>query len=346
MKQKKDQNKVNDELSNNGILHVMPNGTLYPVIDTKPLQILTNYSDTIKQPLLTIQGTLDSFQKTVQEITIPAVDLGKTFSDQLVGSIRIADNFGKAIAPQYLQSVTVMQDLLKSTQDSLKVIGNSVVTDFPLKDTFLKIDTSTVFDLGVKSAEIIDLKARTVSFSSVARQKTDIGIWSFETEQSLVLKVDRIEEKVDSVQALLVEEIYPFLIEDSKRKDDVLDQLLAFYKGKPQIFAKVKEIVFSDRTSKLHIDSIEIPLQPNTNEELLCGIVFKNLTTASRLWNTDEIVEEMGEDIEQTRTWKKRIYQTARQLNEKIVLATGLKEFLVYTMSTLCVNPIYLTPKK
>lgn len=274
--------------------------------------------------------TLNSFESAVTAITEP---------------LRIATNGISFLSNQYQQSAVFLSDIVFNATKATREFS-SIVVDFPVQNALISIDPSTTFELGIQSASALDTTLSGISFASVAHQRTSIGILDFETEQTLMLKVDRLETKVDDIQTLLADVIYPFLVEDSARKDNILDELLAFYKGKPQTFAKVREVQFSDRTCKLHIDKTAIPLQQGKNEETLCRVIFRNKSSIDRLWNIDEIVEKMGESLEQTRFWKRRLYQTARQLNHKIALETGYKDFLIYTMSTICVNPTYLISKK
>lgn len=299
-----------------------------------------------------MQENVIAINNSIVEPVVKMQESIRVVASNLQDTVKTASNMGAAVvdamqplqtfASEYKASAVLLSDLVQSTKENL-VSFQDVITDFPLQATSVYIDPLTTIDVDIESATIIDTTPVSgISLASVARQKTSIGVLEFETEQALVLKVDRLEEKVDTVQNLLAEEIYPFLIEDSKRKDNLLDEILAYYKGKPNSFVKVNNVAFCEGTCKLTIDNHEIPLLPDTNEEMLCRVVFKNKKALIKLWYMDEIVEAMGEGIEQTKYWKRRLYQTARQLNDKIAKETGLKDFIVYTTKTICVNPIFL----
>ncbi len=84
---------------------------------------------------------------------------------------------------------------------------------------------------------------------------------------------------------------------------------------------------------------IEIPL--NTNLEMVCRIVLKNVANMKKKWSWDEIVEENRENIE---NYTQRIIYTAvRSINQKVALETQIKDFLISKpTSTVQLNPKFI----
>lgn len=264
----------------------------------------------------------------------------KLLADIIEPTNKIIKSIG-LFSDQYQRTANILSDIMQSNFKAMDAFRNLVI-DFPLKDMMLKIDTATTLSVALKSASLVDKPNSMVSLSSVATQKTHIGLVEFETEQSLVFRFNRMEEKVNNVHTLLSDEIYPFLIEDSKRKDDILYDLLAYYKGKPQVSVKVADIDFSAKDYRLKINEIPVPIAKSRNEPFLCSILLKNKKAIAKLWDIEEVADIMGEDINDTQVVKKRIYQTVRQLNTKIFALAELPNFFVCTDKGVCVNPIYL----
>lgn len=114
----------------------------------------------------------------------------------------------------------------------------------------------------------------------------------------------------------------------------VLEQQLNLYKGMlaPQYDINTGVITFMGK-------KIEIPL--NTNMEMVCRVVLKNMANMKRKWSWDEIVEENRESIEQFTHLK--IYTATRAINEKVALETSVKDFLLAKpLKTVQLNPAFL----
>lgn len=267
----------------------------------------------------------------------------KFLTDVIEPTNKIIKSIG-LFSDQYQRTANILSEVMQYNFKAMDAFRNLVI-DFPLKDLMLKIDTATTLSVALKSASLVDKTNSMISLSSVATQRTQFGLVEFETEQSLVFRFNQMEEKVNNVHTLLSDEIYPFLIEDSKRKDDILYDLLAYYKGKPQVSVKVADIDFSAKDYRLKINEIPVPIAKSRNEPFLCSILLKNKKSIAKLWDIEEVANIMGEGIEDTQNVKKRIYQTARQLNTKIFAIAELPNFFVCTDKGVCVNPIYLKKK-
>lgn len=114
----------------------------------------------------------------------------------------------------------------------------------------------------------------------------------------------------------------------------VLEQQLNLYKGMlaPQYDINTGVITFMGK-------KIEIPL--NTNMEMICRVVLKNMANMKRKWSWDEIVEESRESLE--RFTHRKIYMATRAINEKVALETSVKEFLLAKpLTTVQLNPNFL----
>jgi hypothetical protein len=161
-------------------------------------------------------------------------------------------------------------------------------------------------------------------------------------ENRLGQRIDKVEVGLSAVQNFLTGELYEFLLEDSKNKDEMLNELLEFYRGNGKKSNKSVVIVFDSIACELSINGINIPISRDTDEEDLCRVVFKNQNSTQRLWYIDEIVEEIGDQPESIPNWSKKLYQAARRLNCKVAVEVGLKNFLMYSFKAVSVNPVYL----
>lgn len=309
MKNKKDQNtteEVKPENETRIVVPTVPTNLTTPLFDQSLIASIKHLNESIYQPFVELQKSVSVVSETMRNVVVPVIDFRKNLLeglDNLTAPIRLAQKGMLEYAEQYQRSATLIANIVQSVKVDLTVFNN-LVTDFPLVDLAKTLDASTTLSVDFKTAKILEPQANSVSFEAVASQRTELGLLHFETQQSLVLKVDRLENKVDNVQTLLADEIYPFLIEDSKRKDNVLDEILAYYKGKPTGLAKVTDIKFAKQTCTLFIDQKDIPLQIDTNEAEVSKIVFNSKSAIKKLWDFDELVEQMGEGLRKVRMTK------------------------------------------
>jgi hypothetical protein len=82
---------------------------------------------------------------------------------------------------------------------------------------------------------------------------------------------------------------------------------------------------------------IQIPL--DSNIELVCRVVLKNLDSMSKRWSWDEIVERNRESKDNFTSTQ--IYTAARAITEKVAHETTVKDFLI----TKPINTVRLNPK-
>jgi len=114
----------------------------------------------------------------------------------------------------------------------------------------------------------------------------------------------------------------------------MLEQQLNLVKGiqTPQYDISTGVITFMGK-------SIEIPL--NTNMEMVCRVVLKNVVNMKRKWSWDRIVEECRENVDVFTS--RKIYTAARAINEKVAQETAVKDFLLAKpLTTVQLNPLFL----
>lgn len=114
----------------------------------------------------------------------------------------------------------------------------------------------------------------------------------------------------------------------------ILEQQLNIVKGMqtPQYDISTGIITFMGK-------KIEIPL--NTNLEMVCRVVLKNIANMKRKWSWDEIVEQNRESVE--RFTPRSIYTATRAVNDKVALETSVKDFLLAKpTTTIQLNPLFV----
>jgi len=85
----------------------------------------------------------------------------------------------------------------------------------------------------------------------------------------------------------------------------------------------------------------DIPIPPNSNQNSLCKVIFKNKSSLRKEWSWDEMLEKWGGSYEDKEAWRK-VYNAGREVNKKVAIETGVKDFLIVKKLTIAVNPNYL----
>lgn len=140
----------------------------------------------------------------------------------------------------------------------------------------------------------------------------------------------------------------PVTIKKSKRELEKEEREAYATELQIQILQQQLNIVKSMQTPQYDISTgiitfmgkqIAIPL--NTNMEMICRIVLKNVVNMRRKWSWDEIVEQNRESVEQFTP--RKIYTATRSINEKVALETSFKDFFIAKpLSTVQLNPKYM----
>ena len=130
-------------------------------------------------------------------------------------------------------------------------------------------------------------------------------------------------------------------IEREKREDyvnklqiQILERELNKFKGvyTPQYDISTGIITFMGK-------DVVIPL--NTNLEMVCRVVLKNMSNMTKHWSWDEIVEEMRES--KNNFTSRQIYTSARAINEKVAQETAIKDFFITKpITTVRLNPKFV----
>ena len=100
-----------------------------------------------------------------------------------------------------------------------------------------------------------------------------------------------------------------------------------------------KELSFKDDKSTLSFDNKEIIISKtrNSNGHYLLKTIFKN---KNKIWEYDEIAEDWTDEYKKS-DWS-RYYNAGYKVNEKVAKETTIKDFLVITNKTVCINKKYL----
>lgn len=166
---------------------------------------------------------------------------------------------------------------------------------------------------------------------TITRETTDLGIIKLRNIQETQLRVRRDVKKIKQL-----------VTEDAKKKDEMLEELLDYFRGKDAARVMIQKIIYNKKSAELQIDDKIIKLKMETNQHYLCKILFASKYSMKKVWEIYDVVEALGEDTENLDAWIKIIYATVRHLNEKIQVQTGLEKFILFGNKTIIVNPKYL----
>ncbi len=210
-----------------------------------------------------------------------------------------------------------LEPIVKANEEQFRQIANSIakVTDF----TKLATDVASAFKL----LDFNFLKNLTVPELPVYTPPDLSGISLERYDPPVTIKKSKWEIEKEAREAYMTE-----------LQIQVLEQQLNLYKGMlaPQYDINTGVITFMGK-------KIEIPL--NTNMEMVCRVVLKNMANMKRKWSWDEIVEENRETIEDFT--HRKIYTATRAINEKVALETSVKDFLLAKpLTTVQLNPTFL----
>lgn len=116
----------------------------------------------------------------------------------------------------------------------------------------------------------------------------------------------------------------------------LLEQQLNLVKGiqTPQYDISTGHLSFMGKT-------IEIPL--NTNLEMVCRIVLKNVRNMAKRWSWEEIVEEARESTDNFTSTQ--IYTAARAVNDKVAQEVQVKDFFITKPITTIRLDLKFVPK-
>jgi|SRR3989344_4804475 len=106
--------------------------------------------------------------------------------------------------------------------------------------------------------------------------------------------------------------------------------------------------LYNRRTSVLMLADKEIKIPGDRNEDYFCRVIFLSDKNMRKEWSWDEVIRVSKNRIvprgknPEWEPWRP-VYNAARKLNDRIAIATGVKDFfLVNPITTVRVNPEYL----
>lgn len=164
--------------------------------------------------------------------------------------------------------------------------------------------------------------------------ETDLEILQYRAVQETQMEVRDLRNEV--------QEMKKYLYDDSKKKDQMLEELMSALNDGKETFVKIEKINFNKKYSQLVINNQIIQIRADTNHEQLCAILFASKSSIKKTWEVLDIVEAMREDIDDLHSWSSKISDTIRHLNDKIGKETGFKRFILFSNKKVMINPAYI----
>ena len=209
-----------------------------------------------------------------------------------------------------------LEPIIKANSEQFKKIAETISGAANIANTFKNLATIKLPDYSSLFANIQlpELPDMRMNIDAVAFERYDPPV---------TIKKSKWEIEKEEREAYMTE-----------LQIQILEQQLNIVKGMqtPQYDISTGIITFMGK-------QIEIPL--NTNMEMICRLVLKNVVNMRRKWSWDEIVEQNRESLEQFTS--RKIYTATRSINEKVALETSFKDFFIAKpLSTVQLNPKYL----
>jgi len=123
-----------------------------------------------------------------------------------------------------------------------------------------------------------------------------------------------------------------------KRYDDAIKEIRVSSAKTKKLFSPSS---YNEISHTISFKNKEIPIPPNSNQSSLCKVVFKNTRSLQKEWSWDEMLEEWGGSFEGKDLWRK-VYNAGREVNKKIAIETGIKDFFIAKKLTIALNPKHL----
>jgi len=137
-----------------------------------------------------------------------------------------------------------------------------------------------------------------------------------DAENSVFFKISKFKNYANRAHTYIITELTKNSVEESKLEFDIVTSTLYFADEKIKI---------SDRA--------------NSDAHDLLKIIFSD---TSKLWNNDEILEELAFNLTKAKVPKNKVYQAGKAVNRSIAQETTIKDFLVLTTKTVAINKKYL----
>ncbi len=231
-----------------------------------------------------------------------------------------------------LDSIKLLESSLNLNFDELIKLEGSLI-DLPTMNAQTALDKFCTLNVDIDEFKPIEASNNQYLLTTIIRENIDTGNIQYKTIQQTQLQVQSLYREVKEIK-----EIY---IQDSIDKGDMLEELLNYHRNGGSSTVKVEEVKYNKKTAELIINNIIINIMADTNQHYLCKILFASKASIKKTWEIDKIVEAWGEYPDDLESWKSKIYQTVRQLNQKIKAETGINKFIIYNNKTVLVNPKY-----
>lgn len=200
------------------------------------------------------------------------------------------------------------------------------------------VDETTYLEFNLTEFKPFDISKHEYLLNTKATRTTDLGIVKLKTIQHTQMQV---QMKVTDIQQDVVE-LKEIVIKDGQKKDEMLEELLDYFRDRGSSTIKIKKLNYNKKSAELIINDTIIQIKTDTNQHYLCKVLFSSKASIKRVWEIYDIVEAFGEDTTCLKEWGGIIYNTVRHLNEKIQSQTGLEKFILFDNKTILINPNYL----
>lgn len=340
---------------------------LLPIeLDTRYLGV--NSLGTESNPyLFPIYESAQEIQRSVKltgEVIAKYVDTTGNVAAQFSQSV----DFSRAVANVANSIVSDMQAFNKKSVEIIDtakfytdVLGGTVKSIKNMRNDFLALDLQPIKGLiddvnqfqtqAGRISSVINDPYEGIELKNHIFQETEIGALHVDTTSAVLMRVENLELKLDVMQYNLREgldsvrewferKIVPALQEDSKNKDAMLEELLSYHREGNKTLVRIKSVEVKRESVAINGNDLEI--KRDTNEMDLCSVILRNEASLKRTWKADEIAEDLGIPLEETKAYRAKMYQAARQINNKVGLIAGLPNLLIYSTKSVQVNPKYL----
>jgi len=241
-------------------------------------------------------------------------------------------NLQRSLLPT-LDSMTAMSRLFQAQVEDAKQFRGLVI-ELPYQDINRTLTAYSMFHMQVKGFQRDKRSDHDYILETTTSHETKVGKIELLSLQELTLKVSSMEEDIVQMKQ--------FQLEDSHKKDEMLEELLDYFRKGGSGSVIIKNVLFNHKTGVLGIDGHSIPIESNSHQFQLCQVLFASNKSVSKVWQVGEIVDAFGELIEgMVDYWTNRIYHTIRHINNKIAVETGMKKFIWYENQTVMINPKY-----
>ena len=229
-----------------------------------------------------------------------------------------------------LDSQRMFENMLSIDRDEIIKLEGMLMS-LQIHDIQKSLDEYKTLNLDIKEFKPVKSTDNEFILDTRTMESAEIGNIKFKTVQNTQLQVESLRGDL--------KEIKETIIQDAKKKDTMLEELLDYFKKGGSNTVKVKKVKYNKKTSELMIDDKTINIKADTNQHYLCKILFANKSNMTKIWEAYDIFEAMGEYAEVHDNCLNKIYNTVRHLNEKIKSGTGIDKFILYDSKTVLVNP-------